>query len=449
MSLFDDYQAEVDAGTRDAADLGVAEMINRDSASWEQALREGAAARGVTYDPSDLEGVKRQVSYAENAGRDPQDFLNSFYEQYDVRGASGGDREHGGYNTAWDDADPNRFGKVPPSQGASQNYAGLMRQLTSATDPAQQAITYDKLARTVFADLQAAGHDVNWEKDELVIDGRRYTVGGTAAATAYTPGEIGTGDIPDRSVDDWFSMANTPSEVERMADQVVMDILSDPAAGFGDEFSSALKSRAKDQQTDTFLQEQEGLSDAAHLLGQDPLTSPWAQSEKLASRRARDLGLAGINTGIDIDVQNLRSTKEREAAGIGTAYAGQKAQQRQNALALASDNVFRQAALTGDRLALRESVAQRAAELGIQTDALMSDYIVSKQRELTTRIGMRLGYDIDVQKLEQSDSQFKEEMMLKLTQLEEASRQFEAQYGLDLADLEFRMDNEAWDRYVS
>ena len=55
---------------------GVNEMIARDRGSWEQRLRAEAATRRVSYDPSDLEDVIRQVSYARNWGRDPADFLN-------------------------------------------------------------------------------------------------------------------------------------------------------------------------------------------------------------------------------------------------------------------------------------------------------------------------------------------------------------------------------------
>lgn len=341
---------------------------------------------------------------------------------------------------------------IGPPQGAgsggasAQKYSGLMSQMQGTSDPAQQAVARDKLARQVFADLEAAGHDVSWKNDELIVDGRRYTVGGIADATKYTPGEIGTSDIPNLSVDDWFSRATASTPVEHMADQVVMDVLNDPFGGFDQGYTDKLKAQAKDTSADTYLQEQAGIDEAAHALNQDATMSPWAQSEKMATRRAHDLGLAGMNTDIDVKVQDLRSAKQREAAGLGASYAGQKASQRQAALTLSSDNVFRQAALTGDRMALRESVKQAAASLGVQTDALMRDYIIAKQRELTTRTGMALGYDIDTQKLDQSDRQFKEELTFRLAQLEQQAKQFDANYDLDLADLQFRQDNEAWRR---
>lgn len=65
--------------------LGVDNMINRDWQSWEAALKAGAAANGIAYDPSDLWGVIRNVSYAQNAGKDPQEFINSALDHYRQR----------------------------------------------------------------------------------------------------------------------------------------------------------------------------------------------------------------------------------------------------------------------------------------------------------------------------------------------------------------------------
>lgn len=75
-------------------------IVARDAGSWEQALKE---AGGSLFDPSDLQGVIRQVSYAQNAGQDPQQFLNQAISQYDTRraptasaGGSGGDADVNG-----------------------------------------------------------------------------------------------------------------------------------------------------------------------------------------------------------------------------------------------------------------------------------------------------------------------------------------------------------------
>jgi hypothetical protein len=67
---------------------GVQAMIDRDQGSWERSLREEAARRGVTYDPSDLGGVVRAVSHSSNVGKDPLEFLKQQYGIYANRGGS-------------------------------------------------------------------------------------------------------------------------------------------------------------------------------------------------------------------------------------------------------------------------------------------------------------------------------------------------------------------------
>ena len=68
-------------------DPNVQNMISRDSASWEQQLREGAQARGANYDPTDLAGVQRNVGYQANIGQDPAKWIENQLKIYDVRGA--------------------------------------------------------------------------------------------------------------------------------------------------------------------------------------------------------------------------------------------------------------------------------------------------------------------------------------------------------------------------
>ena len=59
-------------------------MINRDKASWEASLK---AAGGSLFDPSDYEGLIRQISYKQNAGKDPLEFINQQKAIYDARRA--------------------------------------------------------------------------------------------------------------------------------------------------------------------------------------------------------------------------------------------------------------------------------------------------------------------------------------------------------------------------
>lgn len=72
-------------------------MIQRDQNSWAQTLQ---AAGGNLYDPSDLAGVVRNVSYARNAGQDPANYINQQIQIYKDRannapGGSGGQQQSG------------------------------------------------------------------------------------------------------------------------------------------------------------------------------------------------------------------------------------------------------------------------------------------------------------------------------------------------------------------
>ena len=98
---------------RDPADLAAALIIDRDRDKWEQDLKAAATAAGSEYDSSDLDGIIRNFSYADNAGKDPQDFIDNAIETYRMRGQSGGDRAAGGYNTLWADEDPSRYSVQP------------------------------------------------------------------------------------------------------------------------------------------------------------------------------------------------------------------------------------------------------------------------------------------------------------------------------------------------
>lgn len=343
-------------------------------------------------------------------------------------------------------ADPNAAPQPSPVSDAASKYSRLMDQISSSPDPSQQSVARDSLARNIFSDLQNAGHDVAWKGENLMVDGRPYQVGDYASKHEYTPGEITFNDIPTLSVDDWMKKATTQTPVEDLTDRVITDVLNDPYGGLDDTYVSNLKAQAKDEASDAYSQQEQDILDSAHQLGQDSTASPWAQSALLSAKRSRDMDLTGINRSIDLSVTNQRSANQRAAAQIGAGYAGQKANERQAALSLASDNVFKQASLTGDRLALRESVKQKAAELGIATDQLMSNYILGMQHEMTSRMGLEANYDIDQRKLQQSSQQFKEDLMMKLTQLQNENDQFNKGYGLDVERQRHIEDQDAFQR---
>lgn len=63
---------------------------------------------------------------------------------------------------------------------ASAGYRQQIDAIRAATDPAQQAQLRDKLSRDLFSSLKSSGHDVKWQGDQLLVDGRLYDVGGGA-----------------------------------------------------------------------------------------------------------------------------------------------------------------------------------------------------------------------------------------------------------------------------
>jgi hypothetical protein len=69
----------------EATDSAQHAMIERDKGIWEDRLRNEARAAGVDYDPSDLEGILRQLRYAENAGVDPEVFVSQAVQRYKDR----------------------------------------------------------------------------------------------------------------------------------------------------------------------------------------------------------------------------------------------------------------------------------------------------------------------------------------------------------------------------
>lgn len=62
------------------------------------------------------------------------------------------------------------------------DYGGLMSKIKTATDDRSRAIATDQLGRTAFSQLKNAGHDVSWDGDNLVVDGRPYLIGDGADA---------------------------------------------------------------------------------------------------------------------------------------------------------------------------------------------------------------------------------------------------------------------------
>lgn len=124
------------------------------------------------------------------------------------------------------------------------------------------------------------------------------------------------------------------------------------------------------------------------------------------------------------------------------------AAEKRAAVALASDQSLKAAALRGDRMALRETLAQRATELGISQDQVMSSYLLGLMDDATRRHGIDTGASIDRARIDQQSQEWKEELAYKLAALAQADRQFGASYGLDLGRYRRDLDNDSYNRYL-
>lgn len=77
----------------------------------------------------------------------------------------------------------------PTNKPQSTTYAPQMEALKAAPDATAYAAAKDQLARTLAANLTAAGHEVTWKGDQMIVDGRTYDVAPKktdAAAAANT-----------------------------------------------------------------------------------------------------------------------------------------------------------------------------------------------------------------------------------------------------------------------
>lgn len=131
ISMTDDevreYQASLNQGWSEQAQQDPTfnprdALVAHDANSWGQWLQNAARDTGATYDPSDLEDIKRNVSYHQNAGKDPLEFLQAKRAQYVVRGQSGGDRTKGGYDTRLSDDPAERARQAGPSFVGDQRH---------------------------------------------------------------------------------------------------------------------------------------------------------------------------------------------------------------------------------------------------------------------------------------------------------------------------------------
>lgn len=339
--------------------------------------------------------------------------------------------------------------KAQPSSAQQQfstlrNFQSTLSQIQSTRDPNQQAALKDNLARGIAQTLQEQGHDVKFDGDQIIVDGRPYVVGGNPAnagrtfenwapnsTTSYKPGEIGMGDIPNFSFESLMQQMGGPVDDQTAA--LVSSILSNPES-MGAHVVDSMKARSKDELAELHGGDMDRLRELGVSYGiQD---SPWLAAEEMEARGRRNNALVGSNREIDIEAARTNFGDRLNAAGAGTAYSNAKAGRVQSAASLA----LSRAAATGDRLALRESVNQEAARLGIAAEQVMANYISEKAADASRRWGLQLEAD----KIAMMDRHFQEELAFKLEQLDMLDQQFGASHDLNLRQQEMLEKEQNW-----
>lgn len=324
---------------------------------------------------------------------------------------------------------------------------------------------------------------------------------GVSAGSKYTPGDIGTGDIPNYTLEQLLELAGSyepgtltnetwdtsgltglgAGAADPATEALILSILQNPES-LDTATIEKMKAASKGELAEMGKQTDEDLAAFGARYGIE--ASPWLGAERARASRDTDLALAGANRDIEIEAakQSLadrmaaaqlgqgwsESTNARNLANRGQQFgelSAQKAYQRegevtqegwrQQAAELkqagvfqAFDKVMAQAAETGDRMALREQVNQKAAELGLDADKLMADYVISLMQDATDRYGIDVGAQVDREQLAQAGREFMEDLAFKYASLAQSAEQFGYTYGLNASELGLQADQFAWQQYM-
>lgn len=262
---------------------------------------------------------------------------------------------------------------------------------------------------------------------------------------SYAPGDIGMQDIPNFDFQSLLDQLLQGDSTDTATKQLIQSILAHPET-LDDRTVETMKAKSKEELADMQALDDQDLQRFGDASGIGD--SAWLKSERNSSRRARDNSLIDSNRTIDLKAAETRAGDRRAAADLGMSYGNAKASQRQSAVSTAANASLQRAALTGDRLALRESLKQEATKLGQSADQVMSQWLTSQMDDYTRRYGIDTAANIDMRKLNQASQEFKEELAFKFAQLAQVDQQFGAGYGLDLAKFEANRDDEAYNRYT-
>jgi hypothetical protein len=340
------------------------------------------------------------------------DVIAGAYSQFlDRTGSQDEYNAHSGGGT-WSADDPRIQEQVgyiqnsPEAQthGQVKNFQSQVAALESSSDPVQRAQQRDRLARDIYTSLKQQGHEVKWQGDQLVVDGRPYDVagaewagqGGSAQGKPQTSRGGGGGWQPvDPLTDLTFGASMSrmrPYTFDGFAarggtgaqlDGLMSSILSNPES-LSPQIVDTLKARAKDELAEMQGTREADLVDQQHRLGYED-ESPFFLSERNAGRRAFDTSLVGANRDIDIEAATTNAADRRAAASLGTGYKS-------------AEEGFRQA----------------AGSQNLSANSIAGDLALRRAGQLTSDRQFDAGYGLDLARLEQdiTDSDFARWLLL-------------------------------------
>jgi len=289
----------------------------------------------------------------------------------------------------------------------------------------------------------------------------------TRFAPSYQPGPISFDDIPDFSFDEQLERAGSyapgdlgglaPTDLDRASEAAAMRLLEHPYS-LNDLDVDKLKARSKDELAEMQRMDEDDLLTASYAQGWGD--SPFHKSEINAGRASRDRALISSNRDIDEFAAETRKGDERSAAQLASQIGGQShaqrlssaslrestrqaaASSRQQAVSQATNATLQRAALTGDRMALRESVNQEAARIGIAADELQQRWTIAMLQDATQRYGIDADVDVALAQLSQRGREFAEELAFKFAQLAQNDAQFGADFGLNFEKFRHDVDQD-------
>lgn len=278
-----------------------------------------------------------------------QSTIAGAYDKY--LGRSGSTDEYNAHlgGGGWNTGDPRIQQSIQNIAGSPEaktyssvtNYQSQVQALESEQDPSKRAALRDRLSRDLFTSLKQSGHDVKWQGDQLLVDGRPYEVAGGAPGAPSSGGASSGGGgtrtpyAPVDNLDDLtfgsayshaspydFNGFESLGPTDAATEDLVMNILKNPES-LNPQAIATLKAHAKDSLAEMAGTRDADLVDQRYRLGYSE-DSPYFSAERNDARRDYDRDLVSSDQNIDINALETNMGDRLNAANVGQSYVGQR-----------------------------------------------------------------------------------------------------------------------------